>query len=84
MVEVAGIIAGVLTSVSMIPQFVKLLKEKDSGDISPVMLIMLIIGVACWVWYGILKSDLIIILTNAFSLLLNLATLFFVLKYLHR
>ena len=53
MVQIAGIIAGVLTSASMIPQFFKLIQKKDSKDISIGMLVALIAGVACWIWYGV-------------------------------
>ena len=81
MVQIAGIIAGVLTSASMIPQFIKLLKTKDSGNISIGMLIVLIAGVACFVWYGFLKNDWIIISTNVFSVLLNTLNLIFALRF---
>lgn len=72
---VLGIVAGVLTSVSMIPQLIKVLKEKNVEDISLVMLLVLITGVSLWVWYGIMKSELPIILSNAFSVLVNLSLL---------
>lgn len=81
MVQIAGIIAGVLTSASMIPQFIKLIQKKDSKDISIGMLVALIAGVGCWIWYGMLKDDLIIIITNTFSLLLNILILVFAVKY---
>ena len=41
-----GIAAGVLTSVSMLPQLIKIIKEKKAGDVSVVMLLVLI-GGAC-------------------------------------
>ena len=84
MVEIAGIIAGILTSASMIPQFFKLIQKKDSRDISIGMLVALIAGVACWIWYGILKDDLIIVFTSAFSVFLNILILVFAIKYRSR
>lgn len=69
--NVLGIIAGVITSTSMIPQLVKVLKEKNVEDLSWIMLLVLISGVSLWVWYGILKDEWPIILSNAFSVLLN-------------
>lgn len=69
--NVLGIIAGVLTSISMVPQLVKVLKEKNVDDLSWVMLLVLITGVGLWVWYGIMKDEWPIILSNAFSVLLN-------------
>lgn len=69
--NVLGIIAGILTSASMVPQLVKVLKEKNVDDLSWVMLLVLISGVSLWVWYGIIKEEWPIILSNAFSVLLN-------------
>ncbi|ROH97545.1 SemiSWEET transporter [Chryseobacterium daecheongense] len=69
--NILGIIAGILTSASMVPQLVKVLKEKNVEDLSWVMLLVLISGVSLWVWYGIMKEEWPIILSNAFSVLLN-------------
>jgi len=73
--QIIGIAAGVLTSTSMVPQLVKLVKEKKADGISPVMLIVLIAGLALWATYGIIKKDWPIIITNAFAFLLNLVLL---------
>jgi MtN3 and saliva related transmembrane protein len=69
---IIGIAASVLTSTSLIPQLIKIIKEKKSKDISVVMLAVLFTGLALWVWYGSLRGDLIIIISNAFALLINL------------
>ena len=68
---VFGIIASSLTTLSLLPQLIKLMKEKKSGDISLTMLFILLAGFACWIYYGILKSDYIIIIANVISILLN-------------
>lgn len=69
---IIGIGASVFTSTSLIPQLIKILKEKKSKDISIVMLAVLFSGLALWVWYGFLKDDLIILISNAFALVVNL------------
>lgn len=69
---IIGIGASVFTSTSLIPQLIKILKEKKSKDISILMLAILFTGLALWVWYGFLKTDWIIIISNLFALLLNL------------
>ncbi|MGH1519899.1 SemiSWEET transporter [Chryseobacterium sp. JK1] len=74
-VNILGIIAGILTSVSMIPQLVKVIREKDVKDISLLMLLVLISGLSLWVWYGLEKDELPIILSNAFAVLVNLSLL---------
>lgn len=67
-----GSAAGILTSVSMIPQLIKVLREKNVEDLSAGMLIVLISGLSLWVWYGIMKGEWPIILSNAFAVLVNL------------
>ncbi len=76
-----GIGAGVLTAVSMLPQLFKIIKEKKAEDISYFMLFLLLVGLAGWVWYGILKNDYPIIITNGFSFLVNLVIIIFSVKY---
>ena len=76
-----GIGAGICTGVSLIPQLYKIIKEKKAENISYVMLTILIIGLAGWVWYGIRKNDLPIIFTNGFAVVVNLLTIFFSAKY---
>lgn len=79
--EWVGIIAGVLTSASLLPQFVKLIKTKKAEDLSMFFLLLLTSGVAMWVWYGFIKQDIPIIATNAFSLVVNALMIFFGVRY---
>lgn len=73
--NVLGIIAGILTSISMIPQLIKVIKEKSSENLSSIMIIILITGLSLWVWYGILQNELPIIISNAFAVLVNVTLL---------
>ena len=79
-----GIIAGILTATSMLPQVIKVFKEKKAEDISLLMLIVLLSGIALWIVYGIMRNDLPIIATNAFSLLVNLVLMVLRIKYKKR
>jgi len=72
MEDVVGTLAGILTSVAMLPQLVKVLKEKNVEDLSALMLCVLITGLSLWVWYGILKGEWPIILSNSFAVLVNI------------
>ncbi len=78
-VQIIGIVAGILTATSLIPQLVKILKEKKADDVSPLMLIILMAGLGLWTTYGIMKEDWPLLITNAFSFLLNAVVL--VLRY---
>lgn len=60
------------TGISMLPQLIKTYKEKKAGDISYAMLGILMVGLGLWVWYGLVKEDWIIIISNTFSLVINL------------
>jgi MtN3 and saliva related transmembrane protein len=48
------------------------------------MLVVLVTGISLWFFYGILREDLPIMLTNGFSLLLNLLMLFLRWKFKDR
>lgn len=78
---IIGVAAGVLTSASSIPQLIKTIKEKDAENISVVMLLILTAGVSLWVYYGFLKDDLPLIITNAFSVLTNILLLICTIMY---
>ena len=80
-VEIIGIAAGVCTSLSLLPQLIKLIKYKKAEDISLIYLITLFCGVSLWIWYGCLRKDLPIIFTNIVSLLLNIMIIILGLKY---
>ncbi|RYY45935.1 MAG: hypothetical protein EOO06_15505 [Chitinophagaceae bacterium] len=76
-----GLSASIFTGVSMLPQLVKTYKEKQAGEISYAMLVILIMGLGLWIWYGCVKKDWIIIISNSFSLLVNLNILILNLIY---
>ena len=79
--QIIGITAGILTGISMLPQLIKIVKEKKAEDVSVVMLCVLIAGLIMWTIYGIMRDDLPIIVTTCFSLLVNLLVLTFRIKY---
>jgi MtN3 and saliva related transmembrane protein len=80
-VTFVGILASILIAIYLLPQLVKLIREKNAGNISMLMLLILIAGQVLWIWYGILKKDWIIISSNIFSALVNLLIIFFSLRY---
>jgi MtN3 and saliva related transmembrane protein len=68
---VIGIIAGTLTSLATIPQVVKTLKTRHVRDISIWQPLLITIGVALWMIYGILIYDLPLIIANITPLVCN-------------
>jgi MtN3 and saliva related transmembrane protein len=79
--NIIGIVAGVLTSASLIPQLVKLIKTKKAEDISIPMLLILFAGIGLWIIYGALGQDWPIIITNSVSLILNFILLVLSISY---
>jgi len=50
---------------STVPQIRKSLKSKKTDDVSKWLIISLIGGLSLWIFYGILKGDIIIVVANA-------------------
>jgi MtN3 and saliva related transmembrane protein len=73
--EIVGISAGIFTSISLLPQIIKVIREKKAHDISLFYLVVLLCGLALWTYYGFLKNDIPIIATNIFSMVLNITML---------
>ena len=76
-----GVFAGICTAISLLPQLLKIIREKKANAISYRMLAILMLGLMTWIVYGFLKSDFPIILTNSFSLVLNILIVIFTVKY---
>lgn len=82
--QVIGIVAGICTATSLLPQVIKTFKEKKAEDVSILMLVVLWIGQILWIVYGIQKKDVPIIATNAFSLLINVLMMILRFRYARR
>jgi MtN3 and saliva related transmembrane protein len=64
LLEVFGLIAGIITSIGFIPQIIRGYRTKKLEDVSYYMPIVLTIGMAMWFIYGFLKEALAIIIAN--------------------
>jgi MtN3 and saliva related transmembrane protein len=76
-----GLLAGSLTTISLLPQLHKIWCTKSAKDVSIAMFLVMTTGIVLWLTYGILKSDAAIIITNAASLLLAIAILVLMIRY---
>ena len=76
-----GILAMFFSLWSTVPQIRKSLKSKKTDDVSKWLIISLIGGLSLWVFYGILKGDIIIVVANAIGVSLNLFLLFLKWRY---
>ena len=77
---IIGLAAAFCTTVSYIPQLKKVWLTRQTEDISLKMFLILGMGIALWVIYGVMQGDAVIILANSVSLLLLSGILFFKLR----
>lgn len=73
--EWAGYLAGLLTTLSFLPQVLKTLRERRADGISLAMYAMFCAGVALWILYGVLMWSPPMIIANTITLLLAGAVL---------
>ncbi|MGZ5094296.1 MAG: SemiSWEET transporter [Burkholderiales bacterium] len=76
-----GLTAGALTTASLVPQVWQIWTTKSANDISLKMFVAFCTGVALWLAYGILQTEMPIIIWNAITLLLALAIVVMKIKY---
>jgi MtN3 and saliva related transmembrane protein len=68
--ELLGLVAGVLTTGSFIPQVIKILKTRDVSSISLVMYLAFTFGVLLWCIYGVINGQAAIVASNGITLAL--------------
>ena len=78
---IIGTIAACLTTAAFIPQAIKTLKEKSTKDISLLMYSLFVIGIICWLIYGIYLLEWPIIIANGVTLIFATIILIMKLKY---
>jgi MtN3 and saliva related transmembrane protein len=79
--EVLGFIAGVLVTVALVPQLIRIFRLKSAVEISLPFTILLLVGMLCWLGYGILFQLFPVIFWNAVGAGLVATLLFAKLKY---
>ncbi len=82
LVTLIGLSAGTLTTVSFLPQVVRIWRRRSAADLSLGAILAFAAGIALWLWYGIELHALPIVVANAVTLALNLSILS--LKLRHR
>ncbi len=75
---IIGLVAGVCTTASFLPQVVKTMRTREAKDLSMTMYLVLAAGIFLWIIYGILIESLPVISANAVSFVL--ATIILILK----
>jgi MtN3 and saliva related transmembrane protein len=80
-ITIIGLIAALFTTVSLLPQLIKVYKTKSTKDISTWMFTLFGIGVLLWFVYGVFVNYLPIIVANSLAFIQATVILFFKAKY---
>ena len=76
-----GLIAAISTSISFLPQAVKVIRTQNTDAISLSMYSLFVFGVSLWLIYGIMLNDLPMLIANTFTLFF--ATIILTIKVKH-
>jgi MtN3 and saliva related transmembrane protein len=79
--EWIGSTAAVCTTVSFVPQLIRVWRRKSARDISLTMFLLFSFGVACWLVYGWGIGSRPVIAANAAALVLSVAILVLKVRY---
>jgi len=79
--EYLGYMAGIITTLALLPQALKLLSTRHTRDISLIWALAMNVGIVLWLLYGLAQEDLPMIAANGFSLILLMIILVLKLRY---
>lgn len=71
--DILGLIATIFTTSSFVPQVLRTWKTRDVSGISLPTYVIITIGLALWLAYGLMKNDLPLIVANSVMVLLTFA-----------
>lgn len=80
-IDYVGLFGAFLSSVTFVPQVYKAWQSRSTGDLSYWMLFILIANVSTWLFYGIVKHDLAIMIANSIILALAIVLLSFKISF---
>ncbi len=81
LVNTIGVVAGICSMTSFIPQIVKILRERSAAAVSLHMYAVTIVGFICWTAFGVLTQSWPVTLANAVCLAMVTAILVLRLRF---
>ncbi len=78
--EFLGFIAGFCTTLSLVPQVIKVIRTRQTRDIALGMYVLMVIGVFFWLLYGLSTKSPSVIVANSITLVLSLIILVYKLR----
>jgi len=79
--ELVGGLAAVLTTLCWLPQALKILRTRETRDLSLVAYLAFAAGVGLWLVYGVLIGSIPVVTANAVTLVLLVGILSLKLRY---
>jgi MtN3 and saliva related transmembrane protein len=76
-----GLVAGILTTISFLPQAIKTWQTKSTKDISLSMFLSFCVGVILWIIYGFYTKNIPVFVSNSATFMLAFSILVCKLKY---
>tara|TARA_Y100001968_G_C19380235_1_gene729899 strand:- start:765 stop:1040 length:276 start_codon:yes stop_codon:yes gene_type:complete len=83
-IDLFGFSAALLTTLAFLPQLYKTWITKSANDVSLMMLILFILGLLCWIIYGLKIKSIPIVLANVVTLIFNFSILVLKVTYRNR
>ena len=83
-IDLFGFLAALLTTIAFLPQLYKTWKTKSADDVSLIMLILFIIGLFCWIIYGLKINSIPILVANIITFIFNFSILILKITYRER
>ena len=78
---IIGLLAAICTTFSFLPQAIKVIRTKQTKDLSLVMYSVFTLGVFLWLMYGILVKDAPLIIANVITFILAATILIMKIRY---
>ncbi len=76
-IDYLGLFAGMLTTISFLPQVIKTWKTQSARDLSLEMFLIFCTGVLLWLIYGLIVGNVPIIVSNCLTIMLAGSILYF-------
>ena len=80
-IQILGLVAGAFVVIASLPQIIKIIKTKQTRDLSLPTYVLLNIGTMLWIIYGILTRQAAIIIPNVIFQVFNITILYLKIKH---
>ncbi|MBP9792185.1 MAG: hypothetical protein KBC27_03130 [Rickettsiales bacterium] len=81
LITIIGFLAGLTSTISLLPQIYKTYTSKTTRDLSAIMLINFALCSLLWIIYGFLTNSMSVTITNIVMLICSVILVYFKLRY---